>query len=75
MNQISISEVKEFVKSNIKLFHENRLQCLESTEFNDLLRKKNPYLFRAKNLLTAQEVVTSFLDAKLSSAEEKIFGI
>ncbi|HIH91750.1 TPA: cytosolic protein [Candidatus Woesearchaeota archaeon] len=39
-----------------------------------MLRKKNPYLFRAKNILTAQELVTSFLDARLSSSEEEIFG-
>jgi hypothetical protein len=39
-----------------------------------LLKKKNPYLFRAKNVVTAQELVTSFLDAKLSASEEKIFG-
>lgn len=39
-----------------------------------MLQKKNPYLFRAKNVITAQELVTSFLDAKLSASEEKIFG-
>lgn len=38
------------------------------------MQKKNPYLFRAKNIITAQELVTSFLDAKLSASEEKIFG-
>lgn len=38
------------------------------------MKKKNPYLFRAKNVITAQDLVTSFLDAKLSSSEEKIFG-
>ena len=31
-------------------------------------------MFRAKNIITAQELVTSFLDAKLSASEEKIFG-
>ena len=40
----------------------------------DLLKKKNPYLFKAKNIITAQELVTSFLHEKLSSSEEKIFG-
>lgn len=38
------------------------------------MRKKNPYLFKAKNVLTGQELVSSFLDAKLSSSEEEIFG-
>lgn len=40
----------------------------------DLLKKKNPYLFRAKNILTAQELIEALLDAKLSSSEEEIFG-
>lgn len=31
-------------------------------------------MFKAKNAITAQDLVTSFLDAKLSSSEEKIFG-
>ncbi|MFH1916196.1 MAG: PmeII family type II restriction endonuclease [Nanoarchaeota archaeon] len=47
---------------------------MESTNLRSLLQKKNPYLFRAKNVITAQELVTSFLDAKLSASEEKIFG-
>ena len=47
---------------------------MESTNLRSLLEKKNPYLFRAKNVITAQELVTSFLDAKLSASEEKIFG-
>ena len=31
-------------------------------------------MFKAKNVITAQDLVASFLDAKLSSAEEQIFG-
>lgn len=31
-------------------------------------------MFKAKNVITAQDLVSSFLDAKLSSSEEKIFG-
>ncbi len=38
------------------------------------LLKKNPYLFKAKNILTAGELITGLLDAFLSSSEEKIFG-
>jgi hypothetical protein len=38
------------------------------------LKRKNPYLFRAKNLATAQEVVQAVVDAFLSSQEEGLFG-
>lgn len=36
--------------------------------------KKNPYLFRAKNLSVASELITELLNAFLSSSEEKLFG-
>ena len=74
MNNIKKGDVSYFVKNNIQSFHENRLKSLETTSLKDLLKKKNPYLFKAKNTITAQELVVSFLDAKLSSSEEKIFG-
>ena len=39
-----------------------------------ILSRKNPYLFRAKNQTTAQDLVKTILDAHLSSQEEGIFG-
>ncbi len=47
---------------------------MEKTSLKDLLRRKNPYLYRAKHITTAQELVSSLLEAKLSSSEEEIFG-
>ena len=69
-----MDDVRKFVAANIQTFHNSRLKTLSETELKDLLKKKNPYLFRAKNIITAQNLVASFLDAKLSSSEEKIFG-
>lgn len=39
-----------------------------------MLKKKNPYLFKAKYLATAGDIVKSLADAFISSAEETIFG-
>lgn len=39
-----------------------------------ILRRKNPYLFKAKNQNTAHDLVKTILDAHLSSQEEGIFG-
>jgi hypothetical protein len=39
-----------------------------------LLRKKNPYLFRAKNINYAPDLITAVLEARLSSSEEGSFG-
>lgn len=40
----------------------------------DVVKRKNPYLPRAKNTNTAQDFVKAILDAFLSSQEEGIFG-
>jgi hypothetical protein len=46
---------------------------LEELKLSGLL-KKNPYLFKAKNVETAGEMVSGLLEAFLSSSEEKLFG-
>ncbi|MFH1440061.1 MAG: PmeII family type II restriction endonuclease [Candidatus Woesearchaeota archaeon] len=68
MKSLNMKEVLKFVQDNIAAFHQNRLKSLESTNLHSLLQKKNPYLFRAKDIITAQELVISFLDAKLSAS-------
>ena len=47
---------------------------LTLTRGKGLLRRKNPYLFRAKNIQTSGEFVQYALDAFLSSSEETMFG-
>lgn len=73
MNSLDMSEVCEFVNENIVDFHNRRIYSLESLGLKKLL-KKNPYLFKAKNITTANELITGLLDAFLSSSEEKLFG-
>lgn len=73
MGTLDIGLVNEFVNENIILFHHNRLNALKKLTLSRLL-KKNPYLFKAKNLETAGGLVESLLTAFLSSSEEKIFG-
>ena len=74
MNPIGINEVVKYVEENIGSFHTKRLQNLELLQLNKILKRKNPYLFKAKNILTAQDLVKVLLDAHLSSQEETIFG-
>jgi len=74
MKQISISDVQKYVEDNIGTFHTKRLQNLEKLKLSQVLQRKNPYLFKAKNILTSQDLVENLLDAYLSSQEETIFG-
>ncbi len=74
MNPISLGDVTEYVERNIDSFHGNRRKSLESLKLEKIICRKNPYLFRAKHLLSAPELVKTLLDAFLSSQEETIFG-
>ncbi len=65
--------VGSYVESHIHEFHDTMLHQLKNLSLRGILRRKNPYLFRVKNLLTAEEIIRSFLEAFLSSREETIF--
>lgn len=39
-----------------------------------MLSRKNPYMFKAKNIVTAGAMVENLASAYMSSAEESIFG-
>jgi len=74
LEKLDLQEVAYFVNTNIVKFHQSKVKRLESLSLRSLLKKKNPYLFRAKNITVATELITSILDAFLSSSEEKLFG-
>lgn len=73
MNSLDLDKVRNYVNDNIVDFHERRIKSLEDLKLKKLLTK-NPYLFKAKNITTAGELITGLLDAFLSSSEEKLFG-
>ncbi len=74
MKRISLDEVKEFVNLHIGEFHESRINRVKKVKLKQVLQKKNPYLFKAKNILTAEKLIESILQAYLSSSEEELFG-
>jgi hypothetical protein len=70
---LDLEQVAQYVNDNIGTFHHARLEGLKKLKLVSLLKRKNPYLFRAKNLAPTA-LVSSLLDAFLSSSEEKHFG-
>ena len=74
MEQIDIKLVNEYVNENISVFHDNKIKSLNNLDLKKILSKKNPYLFKAKNINIASDLVKELLDAFLSSSEEKLFG-
>ncbi len=55
-------------------FYNKRLEGLNSLKLSTILKRKNPYLFKAKNIEFSGDLVKSIIDAFLSSQEETIFG-
>ena len=41
---------------------------------DDVIKRKNPYLFRAKGISSAHEFIKAVLDATVSSGEETTFS-
>jgi hypothetical protein len=65
MQNLTYPELFEYIaKTIIEPFH----------ALHSVLKRKNPYLFKAKNITTAQDLVTEILQAHLSSQEETLFG-
>lgn len=74
MEQIDLNDVVKYVEQNIGTFHKKRISSLDSLSLSNVLKRKNPYLFKAKHVLTAEEIVRGLVDAHISSNEETIFG-
>ncbi len=74
MKSITPQEIIDYVEAHIPQFHQNRLEKLKKLKLEEVLKRKNPYLFKAKNINTAGELVKNILDAFLSSSEEGVFG-
>lgn len=73
MQTIRLEEVVQYVEDHIGDFHARCLSKLQKLRLKMVLSRKNPYLFRAKDL-TPEGLVRQLLEAYLSSQEETLFG-
>lgn len=74
MKKLNLKDVLQYVEQNISTFHQKRIQSLDGLMLSQVLKRKNPYLFKAKYVLTAEQIVKGLVDAHISSNEETIFG-
>ena len=74
LNTELINSIAQYVEQHIGEFHASRIAKLQSVNLKELLSRKNPYMFKAKNIVTAGNMVESIASATMSSAEESIFG-
>jgi hypothetical protein len=74
MASVTVRDITKFIEEHIPEFHRKRLESLAQLKLQKVLRRKNPYLYKAKFVTSAPELVKAILDAHLSSQEEAIFG-
>jgi len=74
MKNLNLNDVYAYVEDHIDVFHTKRISSLDKLELSKVLRRKNPYLFRTKYILTAEQIIRSLVDAHISSNEETLFG-
>ena len=75
MSTLNYQRINKYVADNvINLFYLKRTEKLKTAKLLKIIKRKNPYLFKAKNIETAGELAENILNAFLSSQEETIFG-
>ena len=74
MNKLKMDDVVRYVEDHIGDFHQQRISSIRRLDLLSVLRRKNPYLFRSKNVCTSEDMVRNIVDSHLSSNEETIFG-
>ena len=56
------------------MFYNSLIDKIDGLDIVKVMKRKNPYLYRAKAMENAAEIVESVLSAFVSSSEETIFG-
>ncbi|OGT13684.1 MAG: cytosolic protein [Gallionellales bacterium RIFCSPLOWO2_12_FULL_59_22] len=74
MRSLNLDDVAKYVEDNIGVFHQKRIDSLSKLKLKNVLKRKNPYLFKAKDVQTAEQIVRGILAAHISSNEETLFG-
>ncbi len=52
MGTLKKHDIQRYVENNIGTFHEKRIASLDNLKLSKILKRKNPYLFKAKYVLT-----------------------
>lgn len=67
-------KVLEAVSNALTEFYASLTRTLDNIDIDKILKRKNPYLYRAKGISSAGQIVGGILAAYVSSSEETVFG-
>lgn len=68
------AEVIEAISVALTEFYTSLTKTLDNIDVDKILKRKNPYLYRAKGINSAGQIVDGILAAYVSSSEETVFG-
>lgn len=66
--------VVQAIAKALETFYGTLIQKIDGLDIKKIMRRKNPYLYRAKAMESASEIVESVLNAFITSSEETIFS-
>lgn len=66
--------VIEAISHSLTDFYTSLTKTLDNIDVDKILKRKNPYLYRAKGISSAGQIVDGILAAYVSSSEETVFG-
>lgn len=73
-NSYNEEAVVKAIAEALENFYKSLIDKIDKLNIEVVMKKKNPYLYRAKAMQNAAEIVESVLVAFVSSSEETIFG-
>lgn len=73
-NSYNEEEVKKVIAEALESFYAALINKIDNINIKDIIKSKNPYLYRAKSMQTSSDIINSILQAFVSSSEETIFG-
>jgi len=75
VNKINYEALDIFIASDVmEPFYSSKLKLLQSLSLAKVLKRKNPYLLKARNIETPENLAKFILSSFLSLQEETIFG-
>ena len=67
-------EVVQAIANALETFYSSLIEKIDGLDIVKIMKRKNPYLYRAKAMENAAEIVENVLSAFVTSSEETIFG-
>lgn len=73
-NSYDEEAIVKAIATALDSFYTNLIGNIDKLNIKKVMKRKNPYLFRAKAMNGAAQIIDAILAAFVSSSEETIFG-